>query len=161
MSQHIWSPNWDRITGSVSATWVRLQRLQFGVPVYNTRMQTDTIINLWPNRKPGFILKLVVLSCKIWNVAKLRAWFARPTPRAQQSQDSSPLLSKVCKSCTHSRDSLSHSQSGQCPGWLEERSEACSALSLKSKQDYLFNFPNNTSIHLSVSVVFVSISWLW
>ena len=28
----------------------------------------------------------------------------------------------------------SHSQSGQCPGRLEARSEACSALSLKAKQ---------------------------
>ena len=32
----------------------------------------------------------------------------------------------------------SHSQSGQCPGRLEARSEACSALSLKPKQDYSF-----------------------
>ena len=33
-------------------------------------------------------------------------------------------------------------QSEQCPGRLEARSEAHSALSLKPKQDYLFNFPN-------------------
>ena len=36
----------------------------------------------------------------------------------------------------------SHSQSGQCPGRLEARSEACSALSLKPKPDYSFHFPN-------------------
>ena len=33
----------------------------------------------------------------------------------------------------------SHSQSGQCPGRLEARSEACFALSLKPKQDYLIS----------------------
>ena len=32
--------------------------------------------------------------------------------------------------------------SGHCPDRLEARSEAYSALSLKPKQDYLFNFPN-------------------
>ena len=36
----------------------------------------------------------------------------------------------------------SHSQSGQGPDKLKERSEAYSALSLKPKQDYLFKFPN-------------------
>ena len=39
-------------------------------------------------------------------------------------------------------------QSGQCPGRLEARSEACSALSLRPKQDYLFIFPNNEIDHL-------------
>ena len=37
----------------------------------------------------------------------------------------------------------SHSQSVQCPRRLEARSEDCSALSLKPKQDYSFNFPNS------------------
>ena len=36
-----------------------------------------------------------------------------------------------------------HSQSGRCPGMLEAKSENRSALSLKLKQDYLLNFPNN------------------
>ena len=45
------------------------------------------------------------------------------------------------KACTNSRQS-GHSQSGQCPGRLEARSEDCSAFSLKPEQDYLFNFPN-------------------
>ena len=40
----------------------------------------------------------------------------------------------------------SHSQSGQCPGKLEAKSEACSAVSLKPKQDYLFNFPNTVAV---------------
>ena len=40
----------------------------------------------------------------------------------------------------------SHSQSGQCPGKLEAKSEACSAVSLKPKQDYLFNFPNTLAV---------------
>ena len=40
----------------------------------------------------------------------------------------------------------SHSQSGQCPGKLEAKSEACSDVSLKPKQDYLFNFPNTVAV---------------
>ena len=36
----------------------------------------------------------------------------------------------------------SHLQSGQCPGRLEVRSEACSALSLKPKQGYLIALTN-------------------
>ena len=47
-----------------------------------------------------------------------------------------------CKACSHSRQSLKPLISGQCPGRLEARSEDCSALSLKPKQDYLFNFPS-------------------
>ena len=45
----------------------------------------------------------------------------------------------------HSQQAVthSHSQVGQYPGRLEARSEACSALSLKPKQDYFLNFPNN------------------
>ena len=45
---------------------------------------------------------------------------------------------------THSRCGWQPQQrSGQCPGMSEARSEACSALSLKSKQKSLFNFPNS------------------
>ena len=53
-----------------------------------------------------------------------------------------PLSYLWChKASTHSRQSR-HLQSGQYPGRLEARSETWSALSLKPKQDYLFNFPN-------------------
>ena len=56
------------------------------------------------------------------------------------------------KSCTHSRQLFRvNSQSGQCPGRLEARSEACSALSLKPKQDYIFNFLSNS----------LNINWLY
>ena len=64
------------------------------VPVYNPSTQTDRI-NLWPNCKPGFMLMLFVLSCKAWNIIKPGAWLARPPPGAQQSQNSSPILSVV------------------------------------------------------------------
>ena len=87
------------------------------------------------------MLMLFVLSYKTWNVAKPGAWLARPPSGAQQSQDSSPTISMVLQ-VLHSQLVVthSHSQSGQCPGRLEARSEACSALSLKPKQDYSFNF---------------------
>ena len=53
----------------------------------------DTFINLGPNCKPGFEIKLLALPWKTWNVAKPGAWLARPPPEAQLSQDSSPVLS--------------------------------------------------------------------
>ena len=105
-------------------------------------MPSDTIINLWPNCKPGFLLMLFVLSCKTWNVAKLGAWLARPPQGAQQSQDSCPSSPMVLQ-VLHAQQAVtySHSQSGQCPGTLEARSGACSALSLKPKQEYSLNSP--------------------
>ena len=91
------------------------------------------------------MLILLVLSCKTWNVAKPGAWLARPRPGAQQSQDPSPILSTVLQvllsqqAVTHS-----HSLSGQCPeGWTQCQRPA---LSLKPKQDYLFNFPADAKI---------------
>ena len=96
---------------------------------------------------------LCVLSCKTWNVAKLGAWLARPPPGAQQSQASSPILPMVGQ-VLHSEQAVtySHSQSGQCPGSLEARSVACSALSLKPK-DFSFNSPTGgQSIGASASV---------
>ena len=75
---------------------------------------------------------LCVLSWKTWNVA--RGLVGQTPPGSQQSQDSFPILSKVFQ-VLHSEQAVtpSHSQSGQCPGRLEARSEACSGLSLKPK----------------------------
>ena len=65
MTQHIWSPSWEKFPGNVCAPWVGLQILQFGIPVYNLRIQTDTIINLWANYSPGFMLMLFVYHVKL------------------------------------------------------------------------------------------------
>ena len=50
------------------------------------------------------MLRLFVLSCKTWNFVKPGAWLAWPPPGAQQSQESSPILSfpavMYCKSWT-------------------------------------------------------------
>ena len=76
---------------------------------------------------------LFVLSCKTWNVVKPGAWLASAPPGAQESQDLSPsYLWAAGLALTAGR----HSQSGQCPGRLEARSEVCSVSSLKPKQDY-------------------------
>ena len=85
-------PNWEKVPGS-TAPWVRLQILQFGVPIYNTMMQTGIVINLWPNCGLGFMLVLLVLLCKSWNVVKPGAPLARPPTRAQFSSVQS--LSRV------------------------------------------------------------------
>ena len=68
-----------------------------------------------------------------------RSMVALAPSRSQQSQGSSPILSTVLQ-VFHSQQTVT--QSGQCPGRLEARSETHSALSLKPEQDYLFNFPN-------------------
>ena len=162
VSQHIWSHSWERVPGSVSPPWVRLQRLQFGVLAnngvpYNPRMQTDMVISLWANCSSGFMLILFVLLCKTWNAAKPEAWLARPPPCSQQSQDCSPILPMVLQ-VSHSQQAVtpSHFQSVQYPGRLDARSEACSALPLKPKQDYSFNFPNSALVHpLSPLCIFV------
>ena len=89
------------------------------------------------------MIMLFVFSYKTWNIVKPGSWSARPPPGSQQSQDFSPILPKVLR-VLHSQQAVtpSHSQLGQCPGRLEARSEACSALSLKPNWDYSFNFPN-------------------
>ena len=86
------------------------------------------------------MLMLFVLSCKTWNVVKSGAWLARPPPGAQQSQNSSPILSMVLQVLhKHQAVSPGHSQPGQCPGRLEARSEACSALlPVKPENNYYF-----------------------
>ena len=98
MSQHICSPNRENVPGITSAQWVRRQKLKFGVPTYNSRMQTDIIM-----------LMLFVLLCKTLNVVKPGARLARPPPGAQQSQDSSPILSMVPQVLC-SRQAVTHSQ---------------------------------------------------
>ena len=55
MSQHIWSLNWEKVPGSVSTPWATFQKLQFGVPAYNPRMDVN-----------GY---------RHQSVTKLQAWF--------------------------------------------------------------------------------------
>ena len=74
------------------------------------------------------MLMLFVLSSKTWNVDKPGIWLAKPPSESwEQSQDSSPNLSKVLQ-VLHSQQAVthSHSQSRQCPGRLEARLETCS-----------------------------------
>ena len=86
------------------------------------------------------MLMLFVWLCKTWNVVKPGAWLARLPPGPQPSRDFSPFLSMVLH-VLYSQQTVtqSHSWSGQCPGRLEARSEACFVLSLKPKQDYLIS----------------------
>ena len=161
MSQHNWNPSWEKVPGNMYALWVRLQRLHFTVPVYIPREanwyhhQSVSKLEAW------FKLMMFVLSCKTWDVVKPGAWLARAPPGAQQSQDSSPILYTVLQ-VLHSQKGVthSHSQLGQCPGRLEARSKACSALSLKPKQDYLIS-PNKTpTLGGSPSLTLPLIPWL-
>ena len=87
-----------------------------------------------------------VLSYKTWSVNP-GAWLARPPPACQPSQDSSPVSSMV------------RSQQGgraltvQPPGRLEARSEACSALSLKPKQDYLISLRVSSTLIYRIGIL--------
>ena len=87
-----------------------------------------------------FHVDIVCFVVENMNVVKPGAWLARHPPGAQQSQNSSAILSKVLQGLPSQQAvSHSHSWSGQCPGRLEARSEVCSGLSLKPKQDYLIS----------------------
>ena len=44
--QPIGRPSGEKVPGSMLWSWVRLQRLQFGVPPYNPRTLIDIISNL-------------------------------------------------------------------------------------------------------------------
>ena len=139
VSQHIWSPNWERVPGSSSTLWVRLQRLQLGIPLIIQRQtQTNIIINLWANCQLVFLLMLFVLSYKTWNVAKPGLGWSGPlqgstiTRFLPQSQDFSSVLSMVCKSCIHSRQSLPVRTVS-----MQVRSKV-RGLALKPKQDFFF-----------------------
>ena len=81
----------------------------------------------------GFMLMLFVLACKTWNVVKLGLGWPDPL-QGPNSLRSIPYV--ICGATWFALSRQSgHSQSGQCPGRLEARSEACSAWSLKLKQD--------------------------
>ena len=117
------------------------QKLQLNFPTYNPRMQS--IIYLWANCSSGFMLMLFGMSRKTWNVVKPGAWLTRVRPGAQQFQDLSLILSMVMQGL-HSQQAVRALTVRACPGRLEARSEACSALSLKPIKDYIFNFPNKS-----------------
>ena len=107
MSQHIWSPNREKVPGSVSPPWVRLQRLQLGVLAYNPRMQTGIIIILWANCSSGFMLMLIVLSRQTWNAVKPGAWLAKlpSLPGLNNLKIPPPSYLWCHKTCTQSRQS--------------------------------------------------------
>ena len=94
MTQHIWSPSWEKVPGIPSALWMRLQKLQFRVPTHNPWTQTDNHQSV-SKSSSGFMLMLFVLSCKTWNVVKPGTWLVRASLWAQQFQDLSPILSTV------------------------------------------------------------------
>ena len=73
VSQHIWSPNWEKVPGRTSSPWVRLQRLQFGfsfmIPEanwYHCQSEQDCSTG----SDVHFFTMLFALFCKSWNVAK-------------------------------------------------------------------------------------------
>ena len=143
MSQYIWSPNWENVPGSMSALWVRLQRLQFGflfiIPAH--KLISSSICDQ--------IASLVSCYCCLFCLVKLRVLLSLglgwPGP-SRVSTISRFLPRLIFGAASPALTAGSHSQSGQCPGRLEARSEACFALSLKPKQDYLFNFPNTSKL---------------
>ena len=95
-TQHLWSLNWEKVSGSTLALWVRLQRLQFPFIFLGGK--------LIANSNSGVMLMLFVLSWKTWSIVQPGAWLAKPPPGAQQFQDY--LISGAAQSCVHSRQSL-------------------------------------------------------
>ena len=138
---------WEKVTCSASTLWMRLQSSWFGVPVYNLRMQIDSIINLWANCNFSSMLMLFALSLKLEKL--LLMGLGWPGPLQGLSNFKSPLLFYLWfpKTCTHSKQS-GHSHSWQSPGKLKARSEACSVLSLTPEQYYLI------SLTISLRIVY-------
>ena len=85
------------------------------------------------------MLMLCVLLCKTWNVVKPGLGWPGPLQGLNN-------LKIIYGASRLALTAGSHPQSGQCPGRLAARSEAGFALSLKPKQDYLFNFPNTLKL---------------
>ena len=130
-TQHLWSLNWEKVSGSTLALWVRLQRLQFLFIVLGGK--------LIANSNSGVMLMLFVLSWKTWNIVQPGAWLAKPPLGSQQSQDY--LISGAAKSCIHIRQSLTVTV--RAVSWqVRSKVRSLFALSLKPKEDSLFNSPN-------------------
>ena len=85
------------------------------------------------------MLMLFIFSCETWNVVKPRAWLARPAYKGSAISKSFPDLIYGAASLALITGSHSQSLTVRAGSRLETRSEACSALSLKSKQDYLIS----------------------
>ena len=94
------------------------------------------------------MLILFVLSCKTWNVAKPGAWMARSPAQGLNNLKISPHF--ICGVASLALTAGSHSQSHSSPGRLEARSEFCSALSLKPKQDYLISLTPSSPVAQTV-----------
>ena len=95
---------------------------------------------------------LFVFVCKTWNVTKPGAWLARPLQGLNNLKIYPPFYLWCCKSCTHSRQSLpvtpSHSQSlpvRAVSRQVRSKVRGCSALSVKSKQDYFCTVPQQST----------------
>jgi len=126
-----------------------------GVPV-GKRSQAAFLLHEWDFKNCSLWFPLIIPGCKLisssiceqlatlvsckyclFYLVKLGmllrpgAWLARSPPEIQQSQVH-PILSMVLQ-VLHLVGS--HSQSGQCPGRIEVRSEACFALSLKPESE--------------------------
>ena len=89
-----------------SAPWVRLQRQWFGIPfIIQGQTQTNIIISLWPNCKPGFML---MMFCLVKLGFLLSPGFG--CPGCLQGLNNLKILPpsylRCCKSCTHSRQSF-------------------------------------------------------
>ena len=100
--------------------------LQFRVPAYHPRMQTD-IINLWANRSSGFILMLFVLSYETWMFLSLGLGCSEPLwtiSRVNNLKICVLTYLCCCKPWTHSRQSW-YSQSGCVQGgWRQAQRNA-------------------------------------
>ena len=139
VTQYIWSLSWEKVPGSVSTPWLRLQRLQFRVPVYNPRMQAS-YITLWANWSSGFMLKLFVLLWKTWNVVKPCFGWPDTLQGLNNLKVPPPSYLRYCKACPHSRQSLTviHRAVSR-----QVRSRVRGLLCFVSEAETrLFNFPN-------------------
>ena len=109
----------------MSGLCVRPQRLQFrfhyeSQDTNRYHHQSVSKLQAWVHVNAVCFVSYNLECCQAWDLV------GQAPPGAQPSQHSSPILSMVLQ-VLHSQQAVipGHLQSGQCPGRLEARSEAC------------------------------------
>ena len=161
MSQHIWSPNWENVPGSTSTLLCGWEfRLSFWfwfiIPGQTPRYihQSGTKMQAW------FQDNAVDFAMENLECGEACGLVGKAPSRVSTVSGFLPHFIYDAANLALTAVNPSHSQSWQCPGKLEARSQACSALSLKLKQDYLFTFFNRWEYQITLPVSWENFMWV-
>ena len=124
----------------MSAPWVWFQRLQFSLPVYNPRKQTDIIINLWAKLQLWYNVNFYNAVCFVLQILECcEVWGLVVQTSSRNLNSKIGFLSVYCVSLQTLTAAVADTQSS-----VQIGQRSSSALSLKPKQDYLISL---TMVH--------------